>query len=147
MDSNELTIVVDGVEDLNDASRDHLVRKLRRTVRNHVNDTGSNAQIDLTATVLKRPHYASVKRECPHCGSPLKLREPDLDPQNGATATATCPECTFSGIAQYRMIDLLVPQATGSMEGAVPSGEQNPEYHQYGEALAEDPQGSAATDD
>jgi excinuclease UvrABC ATPase subunit len=146
MGSNELTIVVDGVDQMLDESRDHLLRKLKRTVRSHVGPCLTTSDVDLSAEVFRQPHYASVKRECPQCGSVLELRDPDLDPQNGATATAACPECTFSGIAQYRMIDLLVPQATGSMEGAVPSGEQDPEYHQYGEALVERFSENAATD-
>lgn len=47
----------------------------------------------------------SIHVSCPKCNSPLQLRNFDLGPENGADAQAKC-ECGWSGIAQYRLIDL-----------------------------------------
>jgi hypothetical protein len=141
MAATDLAILVHGAEELNEASRNHLIRKLKQTINVHIdNDNPAGSDLSLDPEVLEQPHYASLKGKCPHCEVPLRFHSPDLDPANGATATAACPECTFSATGQYRLIDLLVPQSDGRREGTVQAGQQQPDYYEYGKPISVSPE-------
>lgn len=62
---------------------------------------------DASTQVYRSQIYASINEYCPNCYNRLSLSHPELDFENGATATANCSSCGWSGTGEYRLIDLL----------------------------------------
>jgi len=71
--------------------------------------------------------YHQVGDDCPACGTRLELTRGYLDAENGAQATADCPnsECGWSGQAIYRLVDLEGGMGD-TIESAVLTGEITP---------------------
>lgn len=76
--------------------------------------------------------YTQVEDACPSCGEKLDQLSIHMDEGNGAYASTTCPagECSWSGDAVYRIIDL--EEAAGEdWRSAVHLGKIEPEYYSY----------------
>jgi hypothetical protein len=78
----------------------------------------------------------NIHTNCPDCEERLKILRPELDKENGATASARC-SCGWNGQAVYRLIDLLksVDYETSSWlpnsRSCVAENELNVDYYPY----------------
>ena len=77
------------------------------------------------------PEYTQIGDDCPVCGhSRVELRDFTFT-DNGATASAFCPECHWSGTAIYRLIDYESRRNDDDWRSAVVSGKSSAHRFSY----------------
>lgn len=128
-----LTITVDDADfPVDETVRHTLLDNLGSQIRNLlVENHGIEVdQNDIAVATCYR--YAQVPADCPLCGERLDLLSVHLDDENGAYASAMCPDedCEWSGDAVYRIIDLEGSE-TDAFESSVLTGDITPEYYPY----------------
>jgi hypothetical protein len=79
------------------------------------------------------PTYTSVPADCPNCDEQLAIDRPHLDTENGAVAHARCPDeaCSWTGDAEYRLIDLTEYDDADQPTSLVAEGRLTPNTQGY----------------